>query len=410
VGPPRIVWHRQFGSLTTVPIAAIARIAATSTQSRGGTAMLGSLIKDLVARTSRPREGAAGPAATQSEACDRWLRGVVLGMFERIHRSEPDNFDADRFRGQAPNAFFHERHADYFLFLLRNAENFFHARQMLEDERSRTLFDDLVLFRVLGHMHVRLPFNTPDNRALATTAQSWWRENTDDTGPFGPLAIFVVPGLDGDIRVKGWKENIAYTFLYRQYYFERGGIEVKPTPNEHVIDAGGCFGDTALGFADSVGPGGHVYVFDPLPKHCAIMRQQLAMNPKLAPRVSVFPFGLAEHANDIAPLPEDGIINPGARIVESAMPMTTIDETVARADVARIDFIKMDIEGSELAALRGAESSIRRWRPKLAISIYHRPEDFFVIPSWIDSLGLGYRFHLDHYSIHNEETVLYATA
>ncbi len=94
---------------------------------------------------------------------------------------------------------------------------------------------------------------------------------------FGPLAIFAVPGVDGTMRVKGWKENVAWTFLYRQYYFERNGVEVKPVSNDHVIDAGGCFGDTALGFADTVGSGGHVYVFDPLPKHCAIMRQQLEL-------------------------------------------------------------------------------------------------------------------------------------
>ena len=90
--------------------------------------------------------------------------------------------------------------------------------------------------------------------------------------------------------------------------------------------------------------------------------------------------------------------------------MTTIDAAVAKAAAPRVDFIKMDIEGSELAALRGAEETIRRWRPKLAISLYHRYEDFITIPAWIDALGLGYRFFLDHYSIHAEETVLYATA
>jgi len=372
--------------------------------------MLKSLIKDIVARTNRTPEVGATPADTQAEAYLRWQRDLVFQMFERMHRSEPDNFAADRYLGQPPTAFFYERHADYFLFFLKNAESFFHARQLLEDEVSRTLFDNLVLFRVLGHLHVRLPFNTPENRAKIGIAQSWWLEGTDDAGAFGPLAIFAVPGVDGTMRIKGWKENIAWTFLYRQYFFERDGVAVKPVANDHVIDAGGCFGDTALGFADAVGSGGHVYVFDPLPKHCAIMRQQLAMNPALAPRVSILPFGLAEHANDIAPLAEDDVINPGARVVEAAMPMTTIDETVARVHAPRIDFIKMDIEGSELAALRGAESTIRRWRPKLAISLYHRPEDFFVIPAWIDSLGLGYRFYLDHYSIHSEETVLYATA
>jgi len=90
------------------------------------------------------------------------------------------------------------------------------------------------------------------------------------------------------------------------------------------------------------------------------------------------------------------------------MPTTTIDEAVAKGSAPRVDFIKMDIEGSELSALLGSEATIRRWRPKLAISLYHRPEDFFSIPSWIDSLGVEYRFYLDHYSIHHEETVLFA--
>lgn len=92
------------------------------------------------------------------------------------------------------------------------------------------------------------------------------------------------------------------------------------------------------------------------------------------------------------------------------VPTTTIDEFAVHHPVPRLDFIKMDIEGSELSAPKGAETSIRRWRPKLAIPLYHRPEDLFSIPLWIDSLSVGYKFFLDHYSIHNEETVLYAAA
>jgi FkbM family methyltransferase len=146
-----------------------------------------------------------------------------------------------------------------------------------------------------------------------------------------------------------------------------------------------------------------------MPRHYKIMHEQLALNPSLAPRISIYAAGLSDATNDVAPLAEDGVINPGARVDADAMPMATIDGA-AIGKLPRIDFIKMDIEGSELAALRGAEASIRRWRPKLAISLYHRPEDFFAIPAWIDSLGLGYRFYLDHYSIHHEETVLYAIA
>src|SRR5207249_12176342 len=107
----------------------------------------------------------------------------------------------------------------------------------------------------------------------------------------------------------------------------------------------------------------------------------------------------------------EATINTGATVsAGDGLPTRTIDSLVADGVLPRIDFLKMDIEGSELDALRGAEVALRRWKPKLAISLYHRPEDFFEIPIWIDSLQCGYRLFLDHYSIHDEETVLYAKA
>jgi hypothetical protein len=102
-------------------------------------------------------------------------------------------------------------------------------------------------------------------------------------------------------------------------------------------------------------------------------------------------------------------VNPGARL-EEGLPTRTLDGLVTANEIERIDLIKLDVEGSELSALQGGHNSIRRWRPKLAISLYHRPEDFFSIPLWLDSLDCGYRFFIDHYSIHHEETVLYAIA
>lgn len=61
-------------------------------------------------------------------------------------------------------------------------------------------------------------------------------------------------------------------------------------------------------------------------------------------------------------------------------------------------------------ALRGAERTIRSDRPRLAICVYHSLQDFVRIPKWIASLGLGYRFYLDHFTIHAEETILFARA
>lgn len=68
----------------------------------------------------------------------------------------------------------------------------------------------------------------------------------------------------------------------------------------------------------------------------------------------------------------------------------------------------MDIEGSELEALKGAARHIVVDRPKLAICVYHKPEDMFEIAMYIKSLVPAYRLFLRHYSSTHLETVLYA--
>jgi len=60
--------------------------------------------------------------------------------------------------------------------------------------------------------------------------------------------------------------------------------------------------------------------------------------------------------------------------------------------------------------VKGGEEVIRKWRPKLAISLYHRWEELFSILLWPDGLKCGYRFFLDHYSMQREETILYGQA
>ncbi|TLU69424.1 FkbM family methyltransferase [Enterobacter sp. MF024] len=57
-------------------------------------------------------------------------------------------------------------------------------------------------------------------------------------------------------------------------------------------------------------------------------------------------------------------------------------------------FIKMDVEGAELNALRGAEITIREHSPVLAISVYHKPEDLITIPQFVQSVNAGYKFYL----------------
>lgn len=74
----------------------------------------------------------------------------------------------------------------------------------------------------------------------------------------------------------------------------------------------------------------------------------------------------------------------------------------------RVTFIKMDIEGSEVNALRGAERIIKTYKPKLAISVYHKKDDLWTIPKLILEYNPNYRFYLRNYSFSFGESILYA--
>lgn len=73
-----------------------------------------------------------------------------------------------------------------------------------------------------------------------------------------------------------------------------------------------------------------------------------------------------------------------------------------------LNFIKMDIEGAEMKALKGAEQTLIKFRPQLAISIYHSNNDMQDIPIYLHNILKNYIFKIGQYSPDNDETILYA--
>lgn len=76
-----------------------------------------------------------------------------------------------------------------------------------------------------------------------------------------------------------------------------------------------------------------------------------------------------------------------------------LDTYVMKKDLPRIDYIKLDVEGAELQTLRGAVRSIGKWKPKMAISAYHKEEDLWTLAEEIRSIRPDYEFAFRHYRI-----------
>ena len=73
--------------------------------------------------------------------------------------------------------------------------------------------------------------------------------------------------------------------------------------------------------------------------------------------------------------------------------ITTIDKFVSKNKL-QVGLIKMDLEGYELNALKGAKKIIKKFKPVLAISIYHSGEQLFGIKKYLDNRFPGYHFKI----------------
>ena len=70
-------------------------------------------------------------------------------------------------------------------------------------------------------------------------------------------------------------------------------------------------------------------------------------------------------------------------------------DTMLRGDAAT--YIKIDVEGAEENALRGAKETRVNFRPKLNVALYHRNEDMFKLPLMINELNRKYKFYMRHH-------------
>ncbi len=294
--------------------------------------------------------------------------------------------------------------------------DFIYLYNILTDQASKDLLVKIVAYRLLGHKKVKLPLNTAafwQNMELIESKQS--KDDFVDISfmnarlPLTDLQFLGVP-----LKIYYSSLGINTNFIIKQYEFHRQAVNIEVVPGDVVIDGGGCFGDTALYFANKTGAAGAVHVFEFIPDNIKIFRKNVSINKELESTIHLVPNPMwSESGKDVFYL-SDG---PGSKVdMEEFKGYTgqtktlSIDDYCEESKLDKVDFIKMDIEGAEIKALEGARKTITAYKPKLAIALYHSTEDFDRIPRFIHELELGYCFYLSHATIYGEETVLFAVA
>lgn len=202
----------------------------------------------------------------------------------------------------------------------------------------------------------------------------------------------------------GFQENQIITLRNKELqYF--GTPYFQPTSNEIFVDAGSMDGETLLSFGkwcnwEYV----RIYSIEPDPENYKkLQRTVLENNIK---HVTMCNEGLWS-CNITLKFDNKG--DPRSRIDNEGdlnVVVNTLDNIIGNDPVT---FIKMDIEGAELEALKGSRETILRNKPRLAICIYHKPEDILEIPLYISHLLPEYKFYIRHHEWGCNETVLYAT-
>ncbi|PIT88147.1 MAG: hypothetical protein COU29_04010 [Candidatus Magasanikbacteria bacterium CG10_big_fil_rev_8_21_14_0_10_36_32] len=256
-------------------------------------------------------------------------------------------------------------------------------------------FINAVIFPVFPEYHKRFhSLFEPDNQAEIIRLNSLW-EDEESRGTFLKVLQFRLSFNELILNERKFSSN---------QYFEKKFMSFS---NEEVfIDCGAFKGETIEQFnLITSAKFKKIYAFEPDRNNF----EKLEIKCKeIGPtKIDCEPSGVYGFTGKVNFMETGDAI---ARIVEDdaslCINVVSLDDFMK--DKERVTFIKMDIEGAETEALLGAKEIIQKYKPKLAISVYHNATDLWEIPLLIKSLNSEYKIYLRHYSNEVMDTVCYA--
>ncbi|MEA1053147.1 FkbM family methyltransferase [Lamprobacter modestohalophilus] len=188
----------------------------------------------------------------------------------------------------------------------------------------------------------------------------------------------------------------GFEYIPERQYFEP--FLLIRNEGEIFLDVGAYDGDTTEAFISQYPKYEKVHLFEPDSQNLERLSERLLGYDN----IHAHPYGAWNENRKLnfrSAGSASGIENGG----EEEVDVRRIEDVIQ----GPVTYIKMDIEGSEAPAIEGAQSLIKKYRPRLAICVYHKSEDLRVIPQIILSMNNDYKVFLRHYTEGLDETVMY---
>jgi FkbM family methyltransferase len=197
--------------------------------------------------------------------------------------------------------------------------------------------------------------------------------------------------LTGNLKSVEW-----YSLRVRDQYFE-DFLRIPPKCN--FLVAGGYDGDTTQMFCNKYIDYNKVFIFEPDIYNINRAKERLISNKN----INFINKALSDKLGKINFRATGNIKSHIDFSAESTVDVTTIDVEVKD----KLHFIKTDLEGYDLLALYGAKNHIKENKPSLAIAVYHQIPHIHQIYEFVLNLNPFYRVRLRHYTEGSSETIMY---
>jgi len=246
------------------------------------------------------------------------------------------------------------------------------------------------------------------------------------------LGFSVPPKLDAralwlDITVKGYVMGVSLGSKLdcviingEEYYFESAPIGLITTiigSDQYLVSlaSSGLFRDTKTATVVDVGANVGIFsifaaaqgvkkviAYEPVPSTVALLQKNISINKKhnLQSKIKVIAKGVSDKKGFLS-IYFDGAGDEGASLMPThqkiskfskKVPVTTIDADAKI--IGPVDLIKIDAEGLEEEIIRGAEATIRKYKPVITMAAYHKPGDVGKLSRLVKSIDSGYLFHV----------------